>query len=233
MFHEVVGEGVFNHKSGSRERGNSWQNVATTLNAIDGFLFTARAVRDRVINLLQKFSAQNNSEKQLSGEGGAEPTEYDTLLQDLVDLSRESGVKQEQITEQKKALADADKQKYLDIRDMAMKNLKESQQVLRDGPLSEKRPRRSNSDTFSFLREKLEQDKEFRGKELKLKQEERTEFRYVMIQQQRQSNEILRIFKQQSQVHSEQQTMMQQQIHALMVQQQQQIQIFMGLLSKK
>ena len=54
-----------------------------------------------------------------------------------------------------------------------------------------------------------------------------------MIQQQRQSNEILRIFKQQSQVHSEQQTMMQQQIHALMVQQQQQIQIFMGLLSKK
>ena len=40
---------------------------------------------------------------------------------------------------------------------MAMKNLKESQQVLKDGPLSEKRSRRSNSDTFSFLREKLEQ----------------------------------------------------------------------------
>ena len=116
---------------------------------------------------------------------------------------------------------------------MAMKNLKESQQELKDGPSSEKRSRRNSSDTFSLLRETLEQDKEFREKELKLKQEERTEFRDAMIQQQRQSNEVLRIFTQQSQGHSEQQTMMQQQLHALMVQQQQQMQIVMGLLSKK
>ena len=82
---------------------------------------TARAVRDRVTNLLKKFSSQNNSEKKLSSEGGAEPTEYDTLLQDLVDLSRESETKHDQITERKKALADGDKQKVLDIRDMATK----------------------------------------------------------------------------------------------------------------
>ena len=35
--------------------------------------------------------------KKVSGEGGAEPTEYDTPAQDLVDLSRESEGKQEQI----------------------------------------------------------------------------------------------------------------------------------------
>ena len=63
MFRDAIGEGVFNHKSGSRERGTSWQNVATTLNAIDGFLLTARTVKDRVTNLSEKFSAQNNSEK--------------------------------------------------------------------------------------------------------------------------------------------------------------------------
>ena len=56
MFREVIGEGVFNHNSGSCECGNSWQNVATTFNAIDGFFFTARAVRDRVTILLKKFS---------------------------------------------------------------------------------------------------------------------------------------------------------------------------------
>ena len=76
---------------------------------------------------------------------------------------------------------------------MAIKNLK-------DGPSSEKRSRRSSSDTFSFLKEKLEYDKEFREKELKLMQEERTEFRDAMIQQQLQqqlqSNEVLRIFTQ-------------------------------------
>ena len=97
MFREVIGEGVFNHKSGNCERGTSWQNVATTLNAINGFFLAARAVRDRVTSLLKKFSAQNNSEKKLSREGGAEPTKYDTPLQDLVDLSRESGAKQVQI----------------------------------------------------------------------------------------------------------------------------------------
>ena len=50
------------------------------LNALDGFLLTARVVRDRVTNLFKKFSAQNNSEKKLSGEGGVEPAEHDTLL---------------------------------------------------------------------------------------------------------------------------------------------------------
>ena len=134
----------------------------------------------------------------MSGEGGVETAEYDTLLQDIVDLSRDSDAKQAQITKQKKALVDADKQNALDIRDIAMKNLEESQQVLKDGPSSEKRLRRSSSDTFSFLREKLEYDKEFR--------DSRTEFGDAMIQQQRQSNEVSIIFTQQSQPHSEQQT---------------------------
>ena len=134
----------------------------------------------------------------MPGEGGVETTEYDTLLQDIVDPSRDSDAKQAQITKQKKALVDADKQNALDIRDIAMKNLEESQQVLKDGLSSEKRLRRSCSDTFSFLREKLEYDKELR--------DSRTEFGDAMIQQQRQSNEVSRIFTQQSQAHSEQQT---------------------------
>ena len=33
------------------------RHVATTLNAIDGFLLTARVVRDRVTNLLKTLSA--------------------------------------------------------------------------------------------------------------------------------------------------------------------------------
>ena len=127
---------------------------------------------------------------------------YDTLLQDLGDMSRESDSKQEQITEQKEALVDVDKQKVLNICDIAMKNLKESQQVLKDGTLSEERSRISSSDTFSFLREKLEYNQKLREKELKLKKEERTEVQDAMIQQQSQSNEVLRIFTKQSQANS-------------------------------
>ena len=70
---------------------------------------------------------------------------------------------------------------------------------MKDGTLSEERSRISSSDTFSFLREKLEYNQE---KELKLKKEERTEVPDAMIQQQSQSNEVLRIFTKQSQANS-------------------------------
>ena len=65
-FRELIEEGVFDRKPGICERGTSRQNVVTTLNAIDGFLLTARTVRNRVTNLIKKFSDQNKSE----GEGG-------------------------------------------------------------------------------------------------------------------------------------------------------------------
>ena len=52
---------------------------------------------------------------------------------------------------------------------MVMKNLKESQQVLKYGPSSKKRSQRNSNDSFSFLRKKFEYDKEFREKGLKLK----------------------------------------------------------------
>ena len=53
----------------------------------------------------------------------------DTLQQYLVDLSRESEAKQEQITEQKKALADTDKQKALDILDVSHHLRKDHKEV--------------------------------------------------------------------------------------------------------
>ena len=95
MFQDVV-EGFFDNKPGSCERRTSWQNLTITLYAIDGLLLTARAVTDRVTNLLKKFSTQNNSKKggaeKEEGDEGAEPTAH-TLLQDLVDLNRDSDAK--------------------------------------------------------------------------------------------------------------------------------------------
>ena len=80
------------------------------LNAIEGFFLIARAVSDRVTKLLKKFLVQNNSKKNCQRKE-----------EDLIDLSRESDTKQEQITEKKKAFVDADKQKALDVRDIAIK----------------------------------------------------------------------------------------------------------------
>ena len=66
MFCKVIAESVFRHRSGSRRRGNAWQNVATALNAVEDFVEINRAVRDMVAHLIRKFSARNNTEKKLS-----------------------------------------------------------------------------------------------------------------------------------------------------------------------
>ena len=42
----MTASGVFQTNSGNRERGNSWQNIATNLNAYNDFIITLRATRD-------------------------------------------------------------------------------------------------------------------------------------------------------------------------------------------
>ena len=41
---EVLGKSILLHKPGSQEWGQGWQKVADTLNLIDGFIVTGRAV---------------------------------------------------------------------------------------------------------------------------------------------------------------------------------------------
>ena len=54
MMREVLGKNVLVHKSGSQERGQGWQKVADTLNPIEGFNLSGRAVRDKIMALIKK-----------------------------------------------------------------------------------------------------------------------------------------------------------------------------------
>ena len=56
LLREMAGSGIFLKKSGSRERGNSWQNIAKNLNAYNDFIVTLRAVRDRFPNIMRLFT---------------------------------------------------------------------------------------------------------------------------------------------------------------------------------
>ena len=69
-----MSNGVFNFKSGSRERGALWQVVATNLSCYDGFeAITGRGVRERCTSLTKKFQIKNNKEIRSTGEAGEEP----------------------------------------------------------------------------------------------------------------------------------------------------------------
>ena len=56
MLTSMAGEGVFDTKVGSRERGSAWQSVAASLNchSIQGFNVNQRSVRDRFNILARK-----------------------------------------------------------------------------------------------------------------------------------------------------------------------------------
>ena len=51
---EVLGQSILLHTPGSQERGQGWQKVADTMNLIDGFIVTDRAVRDKIMALIKK-----------------------------------------------------------------------------------------------------------------------------------------------------------------------------------
>ena len=97
--------------------------------AFELFVVTDRTVRDRLTRFIRKFSARINAEKKLSGQSGEQPKEYHILLQDILDLSRNCDVEQDIVNEKRKAIVSEDKQKALDIRDIDMKNLKETRQI--------------------------------------------------------------------------------------------------------
>ena len=99
---EVLGKSIPLHKPGSQERGQGCQKVADTLNLIDGFIVTGRAVRDKIMTLIKKHRLMINKEKTQTGLGGDEPSEFDVLIEEIINISDDTLQKCEEVTEKKK-----------------------------------------------------------------------------------------------------------------------------------
>nr|XP_047132903.1 uncharacterized protein LOC124811426 [Hydra vulgaris] len=181
MMREVAALGVLIQKPGSKERGQLWQQVSDSLNK-NGFYVTSRGVRDRLSNIMKKHRAQANKEKKLSGEGGKEITEYDILVEELIEVSDDTDAQKDEKSQEKKNAVDEDRVKAIDIRNTAMERYGETRKrkALNNEDKSPKTSRRSSNDTLIFLREKMEADKENR----RIEREERAEARALAQQQQ-------------------------------------------------
>ena len=109
---EMASLRVFQHKSGIRQRGQVWQQTATNLNGYPNFSVTLRAVKERSTTIIRKYKAKIRKEVQGTGFGGQELTEYETLLEDLIERYEESELKSEQEVADKKSV-EKDKQTAL------------------------------------------------------------------------------------------------------------------------
>ena len=96
LMREVLGKSMLILKPGTQERGQAWQRVADELNALDGFHLTGRAVRDRIMTLIKKFKVKINKDKNQTGEGGGEPSEFEVLVEEVINISEDTLQKRKQ-----------------------------------------------------------------------------------------------------------------------------------------
>ena len=78
---EVLGKSILLHKPGSQQKDQGWKTVADTLNLINGFIVTGRAVWDKIMALIKKHWLMINKEKTQTGNGGGGPSEFDVLIE--------------------------------------------------------------------------------------------------------------------------------------------------------
>ena len=85
LLREMAAGGIFQTESGSREKGSSWQNITTNLNAYNDFIVTLCAVGDRFTNIIRKHKSKARKEFARFGLGGEELNEYEQLLEVLIE----------------------------------------------------------------------------------------------------------------------------------------------------
>ena len=218
----------FKAKPRTNQRGQLWNEIADCLNSLNEpkFSVTQRSVRDRFKLLSEKFKRKITAEERESGIS-PEISELDALLEEILDLEKEYREEYVQETCDKKRKEQVDKDNAEEMRLKAMETLKETQKRKADAEGNEKKAkRRSNaSEGFKFLREKMEYEKEYRQKELGMrekaiekeeKKEEREEKRHADLMQMMQM---------------QQQQMQQMQMNFMQAQGQQN-QLFMSLIEK-
>ena len=242
----MAGEGVFQWKHGSRERGSAWDLVAKSLNCQQGFNVNQRSIRDRFNTLARKVKAKLADEERASGGGEVLQSECDKLLEELITLRDESEKSSEDQSEAKREAVANEKKQALEMRDRALERIGETRKRNEEVRGEEKKTvatkrRRSAGDMLEWLRERAESDLEMKKQEIKEKREERAAQEATRLeqqqQQQHQHQQILQVLQQQQQYQQQQQQQQQQQF-ALMQQQmmgmfQQQMQALLSFLQKK
>eukprot|EP00794_Sanderia_malayensis_P011539 gene11539-12731_t len=100
-------------KHGTVERGNCWEAIAENLNKLEypKFKFVDdRAIRDHYKSLEKRNKKRKNMPEKASGIT-PEPTEVETVMEDIIDRSEEAEKQQQQMDEEKhKRLAEETQQ---------------------------------------------------------------------------------------------------------------------------
>ena len=193
---EVLDSSILAHKAGSKERGQGWQKVAETLNTIERFQATGQGVRDRILTLQRNQKANLNKDGKATGVGGEEPPEFGLLLEEIINISKNTEAKSLQETNHKKQVSDNAKNAALEVRKVAFESMGQTKKRNSEEDCPKmKRSRHCNSETFEFLREKMELDKENRKMEFEEKRNQNNLVMAMLHQQMYMQQRMLAVIK--------------------------------------
>ncbi len=165
---EILAERPFDHPKGSRQIGQVWQTIVDHLNSRADIVFTLkdiRAVRDRYNLLERKFKKKERDEINASGIGTDDPSELDGAIEEVSGLFKS----QEEEREKEKNSKEDERIQAEDARLVALETARETAKRKGSDNSSFKAKKTA---IVEFLRDKANQENEYRKKELEHKAQE-------------------------------------------------------------
>ena len=160
------------HKKGTSERGDDWEKLAVSLNAIPypQFRVTQRSVRDHYSTMEKRRRKKVREEDRASGIAPEEDKELDQLLDETVELFDES----DKITDQTKKKQEEEAKKAEEMRKRSLETFKDSAKRNADEQQGArpKKGRASGASTLAYLKDRAEVEATLKRDELEIKRQE-------------------------------------------------------------
>ena len=173
MCREVLVSEPYKFKPRTPERGQSWESVAQQLNSIHqpSFRVTARSVRDRLTLLSTKYAQKSRMEEKASGIE-VEQTELDSLLEEILEREKEAKKDLESKDRDKKSKVEKEKATAEEVRKRALERM--AKPKVEDQENKQKKPkvRRSTAEAIDYLRERSDNEADYRKQELEVRRRE-------------------------------------------------------------
>ena len=226
----------WNHKHVYEESGKCWERISESLNNLPDVYFkvTQRSVRDRYNSLEKKFKQKNREEEKASGIIPDE-SDLDKALRDISERFAESNEEFLILFNEKTKVVEDDAGKAWEMRQESLETFGEIRKRTpseEESPGSTKR-RNTGSETFQFLKEKIDSEKECKSLDLEFRKEELKEKVRLEDLRNEREKEALELQRNQKNITMAMLQQQQQQSQQMMQQQQVMLTVMMEMINKK
>ena len=197
LLREILTYEPYNYKSGTVQRGESWKLIAETLNTLDVPKFTVnhRSVREKYTLMEKNYVKNSNAEKKASGIAPEELSNTEKALEEIIAKFEEIELCTSKERENNNKAIEKERETTVEMRQQCMETFsdtrKRNEEVGGEPSTSKKRRRRSGDDTISYLRDKMEMDRQMKERELQIAEQRENTMQQILAQQQQQNQAIL------------------------------------------